>query len=95
MNISEVSSLKAPTALAEKPAENPELRRLAQEFEAQFIAEMLKHTGLNEASSGFGGGAGEAAFSSFLTDAYAQELVQSGGVGLAESIYQAMLAKGE
>ena len=72
-----------------------ELRRVAEEFEASFIAEMLKHSGMNKVSGSFGGGPGEEAFASFLTEAYADQLVAVGGIGLAEPIFQAMVGKGE
>ena len=84
-----------PPKKANAPAENPVLRELAERFEAQFVSEMLRYSGLNAVSESFGGGPGEEAFASFLTEAYADKMVGAGGVGLAESIYQAMLAKGK
>ena len=38
----------------------------------------------------FGGGAGEEHFSSFLRQAQAEEMAARGGIGLAESIFEAM-----
>ncbi|HRO10976.1 rod-binding protein [Amaricoccus sp.] len=60
----------------------------AQAFEAAFLAEMLRHSGLNAPSESFGGGAGEEAFASLLTDEYARLLAQRGGIGLAERIFE-------
>ena len=66
------------------------LRAAAEKLEATFLAEMLKSAGLGESRTGFGGGAGEDQFSSFLVQEQAEEMVRSGGIGLAESIYQAL-----
>lgn len=69
-------------------------RRTAQAFEAAFLAEMLKHTGINATPATGGGGAGEEAFASFLTGEYARLLAGRGGVGLAEQIFNAIHQKG-
>lgn len=67
------------------------LREAAQRLEATFLAEMLKSAGLGEGRSGFGGGgAGEDQFASFLLQAQAEEMVEAGGIGLAESIFEAL-----
>jgi Rod binding domain-containing protein len=63
-------------------------RRAAEAFEAAFLAEMLKYTGLNATSESFGGGAGEEAFASFLTEEYARLLAGRGGIGLAEQVFE-------
>jgi len=59
----------------------------AKAFEATFLAEMLKYSGINAMPSGFGGGAGEEAFSSFLTEEYARLLAERGGIGIAEQVF--------
>lgn len=63
----------------------------AEELEATFLAEMLAHSGLGEMEGSFGGGAGEAQFSSFLRQEQARLLVDSGGIGLAEMIFNTMV----
>jgi flagellar protein FlgJ len=74
------------------------LRRVAQDLEASFLAEMLKHSGLGGAGGAlagdFGGGTGEAQFSSFLTQEHARLVAERGGIGLAEGIYRALIARG-
>ncbi len=70
------------------------MRELAQEFEAVFLAEMLKNSGLNKTSSDFGGGVGEDAFGSLLTTEYARALASQGGVGIAEHVFRALNANG-
>lgn len=74
---------------------NPQLWQAAQAFEAQFLSEMLAAAGLGEARSQFGGGPGEELFSSHLRQAQAEEMARAGGLGLAESIYAAMLARSD
>lgn len=66
------------------------LRKAAEDVEAVFLAEMLKHAKLGEAPEGFGGGVGEEQFSSFLRQAQAEEMVKAGGIGLAETLFEAM-----
>jgi len=65
----------------------------AQKLEATFLSEMLKAAGLGETRKAFGGGAGEDQFSSFLRQAQAEEMVKAGGIGIAESLYQALKEK--
>lgn len=71
------------------PSADP-LRQAAQQLEAGFLAEMLKSAGLGKVASSFGGGVGEEQFASFLRQAQAEEMVKSGGIGLAESLYHAL-----
>lgn len=76
------------------PVENSKINQvefLAKEFEASFISEMLKHTGLGESPGNFGGGAGEQQFASFLIDHYAKTIAGSGGMGIAEHITKSLL----
>jgi peptidoglycan hydrolase FlgJ len=62
----------------------------AQELEATFLSEMLAHSGLSEMEGAFGGGQGEAQFTSFLRQEQSRQIVQSGGLGLAELIFKSM-----
>jgi Rod binding domain-containing protein len=62
----------------------------AQELEAAFLAEMLAHAGLGEMQGAFGGGEGEAHFTSFLRQEQARLMVEQGGIGLAELIFRTM-----
>ncbi|MEL6217004.1 MAG: rod-binding protein [Pseudomonadota bacterium] len=82
------------TTLELTPETEATYRRVAQEFEAVFLAEMLKHTGLGRPPEHFGGGAGEAQFAPMLAREHATALAERGGIGLAESIYQTLVARG-
>ena len=82
----------AGVALARKPTTqaDAELRAVADQLEAGFLAEMLKSAGFGQARDSFGGGAGEDQFSSFLVQAQAEKMVAAGGIGLSESLFQAL-----
>lgn len=69
------------------------IREAAVELEAAFLAEMLRAAGLGETRGTFGGGVGEDQFGSFLVRAQAEELARAGGVGLAETIFNALMEK--
>ncbi len=64
-----------------------EMRRVAEEFESVFLAEMMApmFDGLETDGLG-GGGAGEAMFRPMLIERYAESISNSGGVGIADSI---------
>lgn len=66
------------------------LREAAEQLEAGFLAEMLKAAGLGESRTDFGGGTGEDQFASFLVRAQAEAMVRAGGIGLAQSIFEAL-----
>ncbi len=68
--------------------------RAAEQFEAAFLAEMLRHAGLARPPALFGGGAGEDRFASFLVRAYAERIAEAGGVGLAEHVADALRRAG-
>lgn len=75
--------------------QNAALREAAVELEATFLAEMLKSAGFGESRGEYGGGAGEDQFGSFLVLAQAREMAQSGGIGLAESLFKALVERAD
>lgn len=84
-----------PTALGPAPDKADPLRQVATQLETAFLSEMLKSSGLGEMSDSFSGGAGEEQFASFLRDEQAELMAARGGIGLAESIFQAMSRRGD
>jgi len=91
------STFSLPTApveaqSAEQLAKRGQIEKTARDFEASFLSVMLgqmfKDVG---AQAPFSSGHGEAAFKSFLGDAMAKQMVQHGGVGLADRVTQEML----
>ncbi|MBP1805058.1 rod-binding protein [Rubellimicrobium aerolatum] len=69
------------------------LREAAVKLEAGFLKQMLSEAGLGRAPGGMGGGAGEDQFASFLLEEQALRMARSGGIGLAESLFQALKAR--
>ena len=70
--------------------EETRLMEVAKDLEAAFLAEMLKSIGFGDTPEGFGGGAGEDQFGSFLREEQAKRMADAGGIGLAESLFKAM-----
>ena len=87
--------LAVPTATTDperalSPARRAVLMEKARELEAGFLSEMLSHAGLGAAEGAFSGGIGEEQFASFLRDQQARALVEHGGIGLAEHLFNAL-----
>lgn len=78
------------TRLPDHVQSDAKLWDAAQKLEATFLAEMLKSAGLSAPRDSFGGGHGEEQFASFLREAQAKEMAAAGGIGLAESLFEAM-----
>jgi len=70
--------------------QDAKLREAAEALEANFLAEMLKSAGVGKTPEAFGGGAGEDQLASFLRLEQAREMVNAGGIGLAQSLFEAM-----
>ena len=66
-------------------------REAALDLEASFLSEMLKAAGFGEQVKAFSGGMGEEQFASFHRDAIAREMVEAGGIGLAEHFFRSMM----
>ena len=73
-------------------AENARMRETADNFEATFLAQMLKpmFEGL-QTDGPFGGGSAEESWRSFLIDAMAKQTVKSGGIGLSDRVMSEMI----
>ena len=66
---------------------------MAQELEVHFLSVMLKEAGVGRTPEGFGGGAGEDQFASYLRDEQARAMAQAGGLGLAELFFESLKEK--
>lgn len=89
-----LSAVATPQANAPHAASpDDRLMQKAKELETAFLAEMLLFTGLGAASETMGGGAGEEQFASFLRTEQARLMVDQGGVGLAEMIFESLKTK--
>jgi Rod binding domain-containing protein len=69
------------------------LAAAATAFEGAFLAEMLRLAGAGAPRADLGGGAGEAQFASLLARAQAERMAAAGGLGLAEALFRALLAR--
>jgi Rod binding domain-containing protein len=80
----------APLPMAPSPlAPSEELRRIAEEFESVFIAQMLAPMFQGIETDGLGGGGiGEEMFRPMLIEQYANAIAQAGGIGLADHVVQ-------
>ena len=88
------------TGASQNPARTPDLnnadQRLADlkdaaiRLEASFLAEMLKSAGMGIPRDAFGGGHGEEQFASLLVQEQADRIARAGGIGLAETIFDAL-----
>jgi len=77
----------AEMALSDKSA-----KRVAQEFEAMFLSEMLSPVFESADTDGlFGGGEGEKIFRSLMVQEYGKAIAQSGGVGIADAVQREIL----
>ncbi|WP_300515738.1 rod-binding protein [Aliiroseovarius sp.] len=85
-SISPISAGAHPPA----PTQDDKMMQAARDLEANFLAEMLKSAGLGKTPDLFGGGSGEDQFGSFLRMAQAEQMVEAGGIGLAESLFEAL-----
>jgi peptidoglycan hydrolase FlgJ len=65
------------------------LMEKAKALEAAFL--MLSYAGAEAAAGSFSGGVGEEQYASFLRDAQAKSIVEHGGIGLAEKLFQSLV----
>lgn len=72
------------------PPRDQVLMAKAKELETSFLAEMLSYAGLDAGQGGFAGSAGEDQFGSFLREAQARQMVEQGGIGLSERLFQSL-----
>jgi peptidoglycan hydrolase FlgJ len=75
------------------PERREQLREVARDLEASFLAEMLRYAGSAQPRTSFGGGVGEEQFTSFLRTEQARAMAEGGGIGLAESLFNALVAR--
>lgn len=83
-------SATSATAPQTSTAQQAKLRQAATALEASFLAEMLKSAGVGKMPETFGGGVGEDQFATLLVREQAQLIADKGGIGLAESLFDAL-----
>lgn len=85
------ATVAPPTIRNPLPTEADALREKATDLEAAFLSEMLQFAGLGAPQDGFDGGLGEEQFASFLREEQAKLMARHGGIGLAESLFEALV----
>lgn len=77
---------------AAKSREMEKIDQTAEDFEAVFIAEMMKpmFEGISTEAP-FGGGKGEEVFRGMLLQEYGKIVAHTGGIGLADSVKEKMI----
>ncbi len=92
------AALGALAASGTKPALDfkAKARATATDFEAVVLNSMFNQmfTGI-DGDGPFGGGSGAGVWRSFLSEEYAKSFAKSGGIGLADHVYGALLAQQE
>lgn len=76
-----------------KPTTSPdEARRVADDLESLFLAEMLRHMFTGIRTDGmFGGGNAESIYRSMMMDEYGKVIARAGGIGIADAVYREIL----
>jgi Rod binding domain-containing protein len=93
--MSTIGNTIGPAASVRPSARDTEakLRQAAEDFTTVALNEMLKpmFDTTETSDDNFGGGAGERAFKPMMVNEIAKGIARSGGLGLAEPVYQQML----
>ncbi|MEQ9640474.1 MAG: rod-binding protein [Alphaproteobacteria bacterium] len=81
-----------PQAPAE-PQRDPRAWATAKDFESFFVSQMLEQISTGIKTDGpFGGGHAEKIYRSMMNGEYAKAITQTGGIGLADTVYREILA---
>jgi flagellar protein FlgJ len=73
-------------------AGNGAVRKAAEEFESQFMSQMLTQMWQGISTDGyFGGGHGEEMFRGLMLNEYGKQITKTGGLGIADMVQKAML----
>jgi Rod binding domain-containing protein len=83
---------KAALKRAAATRDSAAIDKAAKDFEAMFLAQMLKPMFEGLSTEGmFGGGAGEKAYRGLLIEQYGKAIAKAGGVGIADQVKAEML----
>ena len=74
------------------PKDLAALKKVGEDFEAQFLSQMIGHMFEGTKTDGlFGGGRGEEMFRSLLVDEYGKSIAKAGGIGVADQVVRSVL----
>ena len=86
----------ADAAAGQRPDLKSKARAAAVDFEAQFLNSMFSQMLAGIKGDGpFGGSQAVGVWRSFLSEQYAKSFAKAGGIGIADHVYQALLAQQE
>lgn len=92
----DVLKTNAPAASKFSAASKAKAKAAAQDFEAVFLNSMFQQMFSGVQGEGpFGGNGATGVWRSFLTDEYAKSFAKSGGIGIADQVYSALLTQQE
>ena len=95
VSASDIASGAAASAKGKGPKAAPDdksIDKAAKEFEGQFVSQMLTQMWQGIETDGyFGGGNGEEMFRGLMINEYGKQIAQSGKLGIADSVRNAML----
>lgn len=78
--------------LAGGATSNAKVEEAAQDFEAQFLSQMLENMySTVEVNPDFGGGQGEEIYRSLLVNEYGKLIARTGGIGVADHVKKELL----
>lgn len=90
--LSVATDLIKPLVATPAAAVTERMRETAENFEATFLAQMMKPMFEGLKTDGpFGGGEAESTWRSFMIEAMAKQTVKAGGIGLADQVVAEML----
>ena len=91
-NVARAARAQRVASQLQAPMAGEEIRRVAEEFEGVFIAQMMApmFEGL-ETDELFGGGPGEDIYRSVLIEEYGKSIARAGGIGLSDAIQRELL----
>ncbi len=91
-NTARVGRAQRAASQLQAPMASEDVQRVAEEFEAVFLSQMLApmFEGL-ETDELFGGGPGEDIYRSVLVEEYGKSIARAGGIGLSDAIQREIL----
>ncbi|WP_417317884.1 rod-binding protein [Emcibacter sp.] len=85
-------SVVRPDVEAPKTAQQRAARAVADDFEAIFLADILKNLSVGLETDGpFGGGHAEEMYKGILNEQIANSISRNGGIGLSDAVYREIL----
>jgi Rod binding domain-containing protein len=86
------AQMRATSAVNSAAENQKKAKETAENFEAMFVGQMLKHMWEGVGNDPvFGGGHAEEMWQSMLTDEYGKNVVKNGGLGISKSVMASML----